>query len=87
MAAKKPVTFTAVSYVVDKSGDASVRCREEIVLEQVKPPGGACEFQPVQRTVYLPEAEQEEYDRRMMLHAGEVLSDYPVHSQDRKPMK
>lgn len=82
MAARKPVTFTAVSYIADQSGDASVRCREEIVFEERKSPGGTCEFQPVRRTVYMPEAEQAEYDKRMMCRAGEILSDSPSRSRD-----
>lgn len=76
MAAHKPYTFTAVSYIVDKSGDGSVRCREEIVFEQVESSKGTYEFKPIKRTVFMPESEQVECDKKMMKRAGEVLSDY-----------
>ncbi|TQI66754.1 hypothetical protein [Clostridium sp. KNHs216] len=76
MAAKKPFTFTAISYVVNKSGDGSVRCREEIVFEQVPSSKGTYQFKPIKRTVFMPEEEQVECDKKMMKHAGEVLSDY-----------
>lgn len=82
MAAKKPFTFTATSYIVNKSGDGSVRCREEIVFEQVPSPKGTYKFKPIKRTVFMPEAEQMEYDKKMMKHAGEVMSDYLSGNMD-----
>ncbi len=82
MAAKKPFTFTAISYIVNKSGDGSVRCREEIVFEQIPSPKGTYKFKPIKRTVFMPEAEQLEYDKKMMKHAGEVMSDYLLGDTD-----
>nr|WP_319488916.1 hypothetical protein [uncultured Caproiciproducens sp.] len=76
MAAKKPFTFTSVSYIVDKTGDGSVRCREEIVFEQIPSPKGTYQFKSIKRTIFMPEEEQIEYDKRMMKHAGEVMSEY-----------
>lgn len=76
MAAKKPFTFTSISYIVNKSGDGSVRCREEIVFEQVPSPKGTYEFKPIKRTVYMPEDELLEIDKKMMKRVGEDLSEY-----------
>jgi len=76
MAAEKPFTFTAISYNFNKSGDGSVRCREEIVFEQVVSPKGTYQFKSIQRTVYMPEDEQLEWDKKMMEHSGEVMSEY-----------
>ena len=76
MAAKKPFTFIGTSYIIDKSGDGSVRCREEIVFEQVPTADGTYQFKPIKRTVFMPESEQLECDKKMMKHAGEVMSDY-----------
>ncbi len=76
MAAKRPFKFTGISYIIDQSGDGSVRCREEIIFEQVPSPKGTFKFNPVKRTVFMPEAEQFECDKKMMKHAGEVMSDY-----------
>ena len=76
MAAKKPFTFTGVSYIINKSGDGSVHCREEIVFEQVPTKDGTYQFKPIKRTVFMPEEEQIECDKKMMKHAGEVMSEY-----------
>ncbi len=74
--AKKPFTYTAISYIIDKSGDGSVRRRQEIVFEQVPSPKGTYKFKPIKQTVYMPEEEQLRCDKIMMQHASEVLSDY-----------
>ncbi len=76
MAARESFTFTGISYIINQSGDSSVRSREEIVFEQVPSPKGTFKFKPIQRTVFMPEAEQLECDQKMMKHAGEVMSDY-----------
>lgn len=76
MAARKPFTFTAYSYITDKTGDGKTRCRQQTVFEQVPSPKGTYKFKPIKRTVFMPESEQLAYDKRMMQHAGEVLSDY-----------
>lgn len=76
MSGKKPFTFTAYSYITDKSGDGTTRRRQEIVFEQVPSPKGTYKFKPIKCTVFMPESEQLAYDKRMMQHAGEVLSDY-----------
>ena len=76
MAAKKPFTFTGISYIINKSGDGSVRCREEIVFEQVPSSKGTYKFKPIKRTVFMPEEEQLECDKKMMKHSGEVMSEY-----------
>lgn len=82
MAAKKPFTFTSISYIVNKSGDGSVRCREEIVFEQVPSPKGTYEFKPIKRTVYMPEDELLEIDKKMMKRVGEDLSEYLSNHPD-----
>ena len=74
MTAKAPFTFTGVSYVIDKSGDGSVRHREEFVFEQVPSPKGTYQFQSTQRTVRMPEEERLACDKKMMKHAGDILS-------------
>jgi len=76
LVAKKPFTFIGTSYIIDKSGDGSVRCREEIVFEQVPTADGTYQFKPIKRTILMPESEQLECDKKMMKHAGEVMSDY-----------
>lgn len=78
MAAKKkgPFTFTAISYVISKSGDGSVRRRQETVFEQAPSAGGICRFRPIKRTSFMMEAECIKADKTMMEHAGTVLSDY-----------
>ena len=76
MAAKKPFAFTGISYIINQSGDGSVRCREEVVFEQIPVKDSTCKFKPIKRTVLMPESEQLECDRKMMKHAGEVMSDY-----------
>lgn len=82
MAAKEPFTFTSISYIVNESGDGSVRRREEIVFKQVPSPKGTYQFKPTARTVYMPEPEQIECDKKMMKHAGEELSEYlPLHQK------
>lgn len=81
MAAKEPFTFTSISYIVNESGDGSVRCREEIVFEQIPSPKGTYRFKPIARTVYMPEPEQIECDKKMMKQAGEVLSKYLTFHQ------
>jgi len=76
MAAKKPFVFTGISYIINQSGDGSVRCRQEIVFEQIPVKDGTCKFMPTKRIVFMPECEQLECDQQMMKHAGEVMSDY-----------
>ncbi len=76
MAAKKPFIFTAVSYIVQKTGDGSVRCRQETVFEQMPSPKGTIAFRPIKQTVFMPEPERAEYDRKMMANAGKAVSDY-----------
>lgn len=76
MAKKKPFTYTAISYIHNISGDGSIRLRQEVVFEQVPSPKGTYKFKPIKQTVYMPEEEQLECDKKMMKHAGEVLSDY-----------
>lgn len=76
MAVKGPSTFTSISYIVNESGDGSVCCREEIVFEQIPSPKGTYQFKPTARTVYMPEPEQIECDKKMMKHTGEELSEY-----------
>lgn len=82
MAAKKPFTFTGTSYIVHKSGDGSVRCREEIVFEQIPTSDGTYKFKPIKRTVYMPEEEQMECDKQIMKHVGEVMSEYFYCNED-----
>lgn len=84
MAVKKPFIFTGISYVINKSGDGSVRCREEIVFEQVPSPKGTYKFKPIKTTVYMPESEQLECDKIMMKHAGEVISEYLSNQEEKK---
>lgn len=76
LAAKKPFTFTSISYIENKSGDGSVRCREEIVFEQVPSPKGTYKFKPIKRTVFMPESELLEIDKKIMKNVGEALSEY-----------
>jgi hypothetical protein len=76
MAAKKPFTFTAVSYITDKSGEGKTHGREEIVFEQMPSPKGTCKFRLVKRTVFMPELKQAACDKKMMRHACEILSEY-----------
>ena len=76
LAAKKPFTFTSISYVVNKSGDGSVRCREEIVFEQVPSPKGTYKFKPIKRTVFMPEPELLKIDKKMMKRVGDAVSEY-----------
>lgn len=77
MADKIPFTFTGVSFVLSKSGDTTVRCREEIVFEQIPSPRGICKFKQIKRTVTMPETEQLVCDKKMMKHAGDILSGDP----------
>lgn len=81
MAVKEPFTFTSNSYIVNESGDGSVRCREEIVFEQIPSSKGTYQFKSIARTVYMPEPEQIECDKKMMKHAGEELSEYLTFHQ------
>lgn len=76
MAAKKPFTFTSISYIVNKSGDGSVRCREEIVFEQIPLPKGTYKFKLVKRMVHMPEEELLEIDKKMMKRVSDDLSEY-----------
>ena len=76
MAPKTPFTFSAVSYLINKSGDDKVCYREKIVFEQTFSQNRTYKFRPVKRTAYMTEAEQAQYDRKMMEHAGEILSSY-----------
>ena len=76
MAAKKPYTFTAVSYITSKTGDGSVRCRQETVFEQLPSPKGTYEFRPIKRTVFLPEGKVTEDCKKMLENAGRAVSDY-----------
>lgn len=73
VAKRKPLTFTAVSYVVDRA-KGETRRREEIVFEQAASPKGAYRFRPVGRKAFLPEAEQKECDEVMLRRAGSVLN-------------
>ena len=83
MAAKKPLTFAAVSYIVNRTEDGSVRCRQEAVFEEVSSPEGAVRFRPVKKTAFVPEPEQAEYDKKMMENAGGAVSDYlSVHAEE-----
>lgn len=83
MSAKKPLTFTAVSYMVDRSAGGSVRRRQETAFEEIPSPKGTVRFRPVRKTVFAPEAEQEEYDEKMMENAGRAVSDYlSAHAQE-----
>lgn len=75
MSEKKPFTFTAVSYVTDKASDAA-RCREELVLEQVRSGRGTDAFRLVRRTVFLPEEEQKKMDEKRMKQVGKALSKF-----------
>lgn len=74
MAAKTPFTFTGVSHVIDKSGDGSVHRREEIVFEQVLSPKGTYQFKLTQRTMLMSQEERLACDKKMMKHAGDILS-------------
>lgn len=82
MASKKPFTFTSISYVVNQSGDGSVRCREEIVFEQVPSPKGTYKFKPIRKTVFIPEPELLEIDKEMMRHVGDDMSEYLSGNSD-----
>jgi len=46
------------------------------VFEQVPTKDGTYQFKPIKRTVFMPEEEQIECDKKMMKHAGEVMSEY-----------
>ena len=76
MAAKKPFTFTSISYVINKSGDGSVRRRCETVFEQIPSSKGTYEYKPIKRTVYMSKNERLTCDRKMMENVGTTLSDY-----------
>lgn len=74
MAAKRPFTFTAVSYITDQSGSGKTGCREKIIFEQILSPEGTCQFKPVKRSVYMSEEEQTKCDKKMMKHVEENLA-------------
>lgn len=83
MAAKKPFTFTAVSYIINKTGDGSVRCRRETVFEQVPSSKGTYEFRPIKQTAFMPEQEQAECDEKIRANAGEAVSNYlSIHTEE-----
>ena len=79
MAAKKPFRFTGTSYIINKSGDGSVRCRQETLFEQIPSPKGTYQYKVIKTTVFMPEDEQLACDIKMMKHASDVMSDYCSH--------
>ena len=76
LAGKNPFPFTAVSYVVDKTGGGSVRRRQETAFAQESSPKGTFRFRQVRKTAFMPEEEMAELDRKMMGRAGAAVSDY-----------
>lgn len=76
LAGKKPFTFTAASYVVDKTGGGSVRRRRETAFAQEPSPKGTFRFRQAGVTAFMTEEEQAELDGKMMEAAGAAVSDY-----------
>lgn len=76
LAGKKPFTFTAVSYVVDRTGGGTVRRRQETAFAQDPSPKETFRFRQAGKTAFMPEEEQAELDGRMMGNAGAAVSDY-----------
>lgn len=76
MAAKKPFFYTVISYIENKSGDGSVRCQEKLTFRQDRLPDGTYKSTRIKKEVIMPESEQIECCKKMMKHAGEVMSDY-----------
>lgn len=74
--AAKSYTYTAISYIVNKSGDGSVRCQEKLTFRQDRLPDGTYHSTLIKKEVIMPEEEQIKCCEKMMVHAGEGLSEY-----------
>lgn len=76
MAAKKPFTFTTISYITNKSGDGSTRCQEKLTFRQDRLQDGTYHSTLIKKEIVMPVDEQTECCKKMMKHAGEGLSEY-----------